>query len=115
MSIEATQHRLGLILVCASTVPFAMAGIFTRLIAADVWTVLIWRGVIGGVLIALYARRSERGLAMGWQGWVLALVGGLASIAFLAAFRMTYVANVTLIYALAPFAAAGLAGVGGIS
>ena len=108
MSIEATQHRLGLILVCASTVPFAMAGIFTRLIAADVWTVLIWRGVIGGVLIALYARPSERGLAMGWQGWALAIVGGMASIAFLAAFRMTYVANVTLIYALAPFAAAGL-------
>ena len=102
------DHRLGIALVCASAVPFAAAGIFTRLITADVWTVLVWRAVIGGLLIWIYARRQEHGLAMGWRGWLLALVGGVASIAFLAAFRMTYVANVTLIYAMAPFAAAGL-------
>jgi drug/metabolite transporter (DMT)-like permease len=95
------DHRLGIALVSASAVPFAAAGIFTRLIAADVWTVLVWRAVIGGLLIWIYARRQESGVAMGWRGWMLALV-------FLAAFRMTYVANVTLIYAMAPFAAAGL-------
>lgn len=102
------DHRLGIALVSASAVPFAAAGIFTRLIAADVWTVLVWRAVIGGLLIWIYARRQESGVAMGWRGWMLALVGGAASIVFLAAFRMTYVANVTLIYAMAPFAAAGL-------
>jgi drug/metabolite transporter (DMT)-like permease len=107
-TVERAEHRLGVALVCASAVPFAMAGIFTRLIQADLWTVLVWRGLIGGVLIFAYARLHERGLAMGWRGWTLAVVGGMASIAFLAAFRMTFVANVTLIYAMAPFAAAGL-------
>ena len=107
----AARHRLGLWLVLASTVPFAMAGIFTRLITADLWAVLGWRGLIGGVAILIYAGWLEQGRPrrrMGWQGWLLALVGAGASVAFLAAFRMTYVANVTLIYALTPFAAAAL-------
>ena len=59
------DHRLGIALVSASAVPFAAAGIFTRLIAADVWTVLVWRAVIGGLLIWIYARRQESGVAMG--------------------------------------------------
>ncbi len=107
----AARHRLGLWLVLASTVPFAMAGIFTRLITADLWAVLGWRGLIGGVAILIYAGWLEQGRPrrrMRWQGWLLALVGAGASVAFLAAFRMTYVANVTLIYALTPFAAAAL-------
>lgn len=105
---SVAQQRLGAALVLASTVPFALAGIFTKIIEADVWSVLAWRGLIGGVLIHAYALRwgSEGGRAMGWRGWVLALVGAVASFAFLAAFRLTAVANVTLIYAMAPFAAA---------
>ena len=42
-------HRLGVALVLASTVPFALSGVFTRLITADVWVVLSWRGLIGGL------------------------------------------------------------------
>ena len=104
----ASQYRLGVALVLASAVPFALAGVFTKITTADVWSVLGWRGVIGGVLIYGYAKWSagDGGRSMGWRGWVLALVGALASAAFLAAFRLTAVANVTLIYAMAPFAAA---------
>lgn len=100
------DHRLGVALILASTLPFALAGVFTRVIAADVWTVLGWRGLIGGAFVWLYARRTEGACPMGWRGWLLALSGALASVAFLAAFRLTAVANVTLIYAMAPFAAA---------
>ena len=92
---RAARHRQGVLLVLASTVPFALAGVFTKIITADVWSVLLaWRGLIGG------------GRPMGWRGWVLALTGAAASLAFLGAFRLTAVANVTLIYAMAPFAAA---------
>ncbi len=104
----AGRHRLGVGLVLASTVPFALAGIFTRLIGADLWSVLAWRGLIGGVVIWLYALAREGRVPLGWRGWTLALVGGAASVAFLAAFWRTSVANVTLIYAMAPFAAAML-------
>jgi drug/metabolite transporter (DMT)-like permease len=108
---EVTSHRLGILLVLASTVPFALSGIFTRLISADVWTVLAWRGLIGGVAILAYAewRCKDTGRGeFGWRGWLMATAGSTASIAFLGSFRMTYVANVALIYTLAPFAAAGL-------
>lgn len=103
-----SPQRLGTWLIIASTLPFASAGLFTRLTEADIWSVLGWRGVIGGALLWLYAAHMDRGRAMGWQGWVLALTGAAASAAFLSAFRLTSVANVALIYTLAPFVAAAL-------
>lgn len=102
------QKRLGVGLVLASTVPFALSGVFTRLIAADVWTVLCWRGLTGGLVVVAYVkwRQGAAGLPLEWRFWVLASIGTLASIAFLFAFRLTYVANVALIYTLVPFVAA---------
>src|SRR3546814_6303102 len=42
------------------------------------------------------------------HGWLLAGVGSLASLAFIFSFKLTYVANVAVIYATAPFIAAAL-------
>jgi drug/metabolite transporter (DMT)-like permease len=108
---QAMSHRLGVILLVASTVPFALSGTFTKLITADLWSVLALRGIIGSALTLAYvrwARGQGPRVPFGWRGWVLASVGTLASIAFLGAFRLTYVANVALIYAMTPFAAAVL-------
>jgi hypothetical protein len=44
----------GLTLVVLSAVAFSTAGFFTRLIEVDVWTMLFWRGLFGGLLIAGY-------------------------------------------------------------
>ncbi|WP_340118634.1 DMT family transporter [Pelagibius sp. 7325] len=111
---RAEGHLLGIVLVILSTLAFSLAGILTKAIAADTWTILTWRGLVGGLLIAAYAgwlgRRkplSQR-FRLGWRGWLLATVGSLSSIAFIAAFKQTYVANVALIYATAPFLAAAL-------
>jgi drug/metabolite transporter (DMT)-like permease len=52
---------------------------------------------------------SGASLRLGWRGWLLALVGAAASIAFISAFKYTYVANVAVIYATSPFIAALLA------
>jgi len=41
--------------------------------------------------------------------WIIAAVSAGSSLLFIAAFKMTFVANVTVIYALAPFLAAGMA------
>ena len=101
-------HRTGVILVLASTLPLALSGIFTRAISADILSVLAWRGLIGGGLILAYALWREGARPMGARGWLLACVSGAASVAFLSAFRATHVANVTLIYTTAPFAAAAL-------
>ena len=54
------------------------------------------------------APRPAASFSLGWRGWALAVVGALSSIAFIAAFKYTYVANVAVIYATVPFMAAAI-------
>ena len=108
-------RALGIMLVGASAAVFGLTGVLTKSIHADPLVITCWRGLVGGVLIGLYVawrRRRERTpepLRLGWRGWLMAAVGAAASIAFIAAFKNTYVANVAIIYATAPFIA-GLLG-----
>src|SRR5260370_13135371 len=44
----------GVTLVVLSAFAFSTAGLFTRLIDTDVWTMLFWRGLFGGLFIAGY-------------------------------------------------------------
>ena len=105
----------GVVLVVLSAVVFSLSGILTKTIEADGWTIACWRGLIGGLAVIAYVefRRADTPRAeafrLGPRGWILASVGSLASIAFIYAFKLTYVANVAVIYATAPFFAAGLA------
>ncbi len=108
-------HLLGILLVIASALVFSLAGVLTKSIAADAWTIACWRGLLGGMLVALYVAWLGRGkplresFCLDWRGWLLASVGSLASLAFIFAFKLTYIANVAVIYATVPFMAAGLA------
>ncbi|MEM7272840.1 MAG: DMT family transporter [Actinomycetota bacterium] len=103
---------VGPALVLASAVMFSFSGILTKAIDAGSWTILGWRGVIGGAGIAGYVwfrKGNEPAGAvfrLGWRGWVLAAVGGIGSITFIFAFKNTFVANVSVIYATIPFVAA---------
>jgi len=107
-------HATGIMLVVASAAFFALAGIFTRSVAAGPWTIACWRGLVGAAMIAAYVLWREWGpdmranLRLGKRGWTLAAVSALSSISFITAFKLTYVANVTIIYATVPFMAAGL-------
>ena len=108
------RHLTGVFLVIASALAFSFAGVLTKSIAADPWTIACWRGLIGGMLIALYvawagrAKPLRKSFNLGWRGWLLATVGGLSSLAFIYAFKLTYIANVAVIYATVPFMAAGI-------
>lgn len=109
------ERTLGIILVSCSAAVFALTGVLTKSIHADPLTIICWRGFVGSILITLYVlwRRRRSGgresLRLGWRGWLLAVEGALASIAFISAFKFTYVANVAVIYATAPFVTAVLA------
>lgn len=110
----AADHRLGVGLVAISSTIYGLAGVLTKSISADPLTVACWRGLLGGILIAAYVFWRRRGpgresLRLGWRGWLMAVVGAVASVAFICAFKNTYVANVVIIYATVPFAAALLA------
>ncbi|MGF1632070.1 MAG: DMT family transporter [Kiloniellaceae bacterium] len=112
---EPDRHLLGVTLVITSAVIYSLAGVLTKAIQADVWTIACWRGLIGGLLVVAYVawlerrRPTGRAFRLGWQGWLLATVGSLGSLAFIYSFKLTYVANVAIIYATAPFMAAALA------
>jgi drug/metabolite transporter (DMT)-like permease len=111
---DTKNQILGIGLVLASTVAFSLSGVLTKAIESDTWTVACWRGLFGAILIAAYVLWRNRNdtettpMRLGWRGWLLASVGSLASLAFIAAFKTTYVANVAIIYATVPFAAAFL-------
>ena len=113
--MQKTNHQVtGTGLVIASALFFSLSGIFTKMIEADVWTIACWRGLVGAIFIALYSvhrgevNLKQLDLGLGWRGLILASVGSIATLAFIGAFKLTYVANVAIIYATAPFMAAVL-------
>ena len=83
------QAALGRVLVALSALAWSTAGIFTKGVEADGWTVLLWRRLLaGGVMSAwLVWRRGRAGLAdwkqLGWAGWSAATVSSAATICFI--------------------------------
>jgi drug/metabolite transporter (DMT)-like permease len=109
------SYQLGLLLVSASTLAWSTAGLFTRAVTLDAWTMLVWRGFFGGLgLVALMLLMGGAGALrdfgrLGWPGSALAAVGAAGMICFVAALRFTTVAHAAIIYATFPFLAALLA------
>lgn len=105
----------GAALVLASAFAFSTAGLFTRLIETDVWTLLFWRGLFGGLFIAgCVLARDGAGAGrtlqqIGRAGLVAAACSALATICFINALRLAPVADVAVIGATTPFVAAALA------
>jgi drug/metabolite transporter (DMT)-like permease len=112
------RHSQGLVLIALSAVAFSSAGFFTRLIRLDVWTMLFWRGLFAGLMIlAVVVVRERHGgwrsvgravRAVGWPGLVAAACSTAATILYINAFRRTSVADVAVIFAVAPFVTAAL-------
>ncbi len=84
----------GTALITASAVAFSLAGLFTRLIDLDVWTVLFWRALFGGIFIAGYIvwREGRRVLPAirqtGIAGVAVTISSALATICFINALRL---------------------------
>jgi drug/metabolite transporter (DMT)-like permease len=110
-----SQHRLGIALVVAAAVAWSTAAFFTRLLPFDSWTILFWRGLFGGGLIAtiLVLTQGRTGLkdlvGMGRSGWLVASLSTLGMVCFIPALQLTSVSNVAIIIATGPFVAAAFA------
>lgn len=110
-----SQHRLGIALVVAAAVAWSTAPFFTRLLPFDSWTILFWRGLFGGGLIAaiLVLTQGRSGLkdlvGMGASGWLVASLSTLGMVSFIPALQLTSVSNVAIIIATGPFVAAAMA------
>jgi drug/metabolite transporter (DMT)-like permease len=114
--MDATaSHRLGLVLTGAAALAWSSAGVFTRLITADLATMLFWRGIFSGTTIFIvYLILEQRGalrkvLAMGLPGLGVAVLSAGGMISGIGAIRYGSVADAMVIYATVPFVTAGVA------
>lgn len=108
-----STHAQGVALVCVSAIVFSTAGLFTKGVSADAWSVIFWRGVSAAVFTLGYALlRGDFGREMrGFDkaAWASTLLNVSGTAAFIPAFKLTSIANVALIWASAPFVTAILA------
>lgn len=108
-----SDYTTGILLLLISVVTYSTAGLFTKGVAAGAWEVIFWRGFFAGAFTTLWTlnrgtlRRNF--LEMGGSGWAVGVVGALGTAAFIPAFKLTTIANVSLIYAVSPLIAALLA------
>jgi drug/metabolite transporter (DMT)-like permease len=115
MTDTTTRTGLGIALVAASAAVSSAAGFFARVTTVDAFTMVFWRCLFGGLLIAGYILWRHRGAttaairAVGIAGLMVAACSAIATICFINALTRTTVASVTVIFASAPFAAAALA------
>ena len=106
---------IGIALVLSSAVAWSTAGFFARTVPLDIWVVVFWRGIFGGLSIAILAMIERRRFGFDWKracslaGIALVAISAGGKIAFLYALQHTTVANVTVIYATLPFITAILA------
>jgi drug/metabolite transporter (DMT)-like permease len=109
---NSSTRLLGLLLVLVSAGIFSSAGLFVKSVTAEAWVIIFWRGLFAvlfttGYIIYRGTLRKEF-TQMGKPGVAAALIGALGTIAFIASFKFTSIANVSLIYAASPFIAAAI-------
>ena len=64
----ADRHvAIGVMLVLASAVAWSTSGFFARTVPIDIWTVLFWRGMFGGLSIAILAMIERKRFAFEWR------------------------------------------------
>lgn len=108
------QRHIGILLVTLSALGWSLAGLYTRLVTADVWAFTCWRGIFSALLVTAWVMWREPAglrvyLRMGWSGWVVATLSTVGMVTYIASLRATSVADVMVIYATCPFVAAALA------
>ncbi|MDE1995095.1 MAG: DMT family transporter [Rhizobiaceae bacterium] len=109
------RRSYGITLVTTAAIMWSSAGLFVRMLDFDVWTVLGWRSVFGGIvlgLIVLFDRNARPAGVTPPPVFLYPIAGLLSAISmfgYIAALKLTTVANVLSIYATTPFAAAGIA------
>lgn len=110
--INTNERRAGTILVVVSAIVFSSAGVFTNGVSTDAWGIIFWRGVAAAAFTLTYLILRGALLAeiraFNKPAFFVTLMMAAGTAAFIPAFKLSSVANVTLIYAAAPFIAAGL-------
>lgn len=106
------SHAKGLMLAFFGVLILTPDALLIRLIGADPWTFLFWRGVLTTVglglmmLIRFRGRILQRTLEIGSNGVLISVVFAINSVCFIVALSHTTVANVLLIVSISPLISA---------
>ncbi|MEM7335941.1 MAG: DMT family transporter, partial [Chloroflexota bacterium] len=107
------EQNIGVLLVLISAITFSTAGLFTKGVDAGAWEVIFWRGFFAAFFTVawLIQKRAmhQNFVGLGQSGLAIAIIGALGTAAFISSFKLTTIANVSLIYAASPLLAALLA------
>jgi len=100
--------------VFAAGILYSTAGLFTRAIHLDAWTILAWRAVFGVLFLLVWMAVEKPGGLL--QAFVLAprdlaliLPAALGGCCYILALKLTTVADVMVIYATVPFVTMAIA------
>lgn len=108
-----TEYSFGVLLLITAALTYSTAGLFTKGVVAGAWSIIFWRGLFATAFTTgwtIHKRTFKHNFFhMGWSGWIVGVIGALGTAAFIPAFKLTSIANVSLIYAVSPIVAALLA------
>ncbi len=101
----------GLAYVFVAGLLYSSAGLFTRGLPFDAWTLVAWRSLAGAAFLVILGalesgRLSLRDYRLGPLRWTLVPIGAAATICYIFALKITTVANVMIVYATTPFVTA---------
>ena len=111
-----SNHAKGLVITALGVLLLTPDSLLVRLVAADHWTVVFWRGLLVSLALAVALVILFRGetwarcKAIGANGLGVAVTFAIAGIAFVYALTHTTVANTLIIASSAPLFAALFAG-----
>jgi len=104
-----TSRLIGAAMVAAAALFWSMGGFFVRLIDADIFTIVFWRGLVSGAAIFALFFLMEGGRALitlkslRWPTAQAALASATSMVCGMLALRYTTVAEALVIYCLTPF------------
>ncbi|MBL4740688.1 MAG: EamA family transporter [Sneathiella sp.] len=112
MMSRLSPHMYGTLLTVLGVLVLTPDGLLVRLIGADAWTILFWRGIFFSIgILGFYAVRHRLNTLniirlMGFRGIQAAFFFASSTIFFVHAIHNTSVANVLVIIATAPLCSA---------
>jgi drug/metabolite transporter (DMT)-like permease len=112
---ELPDHAKGMLITVAGVLAVSPDSLLIRLISADLWTLMFWRGLLvalvlsTGLAVFHRARTKAAFAGIGRTGLIFAVLFSLNSFSFVIAVSTTTVANALVLISAAPFFAALIA------
>ena len=110
--VTSGEWILGIWLVAVSAFFASTAGVFTKGVSADAWTIIFWRGIFaaacGFIYLLVIGRLRDEVRDFKAPSIAVSIVYASATVAFILAFKLTSISNVALIWSAIPVLAGAL-------